>query len=80
MWTFQGGVLFTLLRYRLQGLENWHCHSLTLAIKHRAIYVSVLVDVTVADDHCVVAGREDKATGNRRASSIDRTERNFVSC
>jgi hypothetical protein len=73
-------VLFTLVRYRLQGLENWHCHSLTLTIKRRATYVSVLVDVTVADDPCVVAGRENKVTGNKPASAIDRIERNFASC
>jgi hypothetical protein len=60
MWTFQGGVLFTLVRYRLQGLENWHCHSLTLTVKLRATYMSVLVGVTVADDPCVVAGREKR--------------------
>jgi len=71
MWTFQGGVLFTLVRYRLQGLDNWHCYSLTLTIKHRATYMSVLVGVTVADDLCAVAGRENKATGNRPASTID---------
>jgi hypothetical protein len=73
-------VLFTLERYRLQGLQNWQCHSLTLTIKHRITYVSVLVDVTVADDPCVVAGRENKVTGNRPASAIDRTVRNFASC
>lgn len=60
-------MLFTLVRYRLQELENWHCHSVTLTIKHIATYVSVLVDVTVY----VVAGRENKATGNRTASTID---------
>jgi hypothetical protein len=63
MWAFQGGVLFALVGYRLQGLEDRQCHSLNLTVKHRATYLSVLVDVAVTDDSCVVAGKETKQQG-----------------